>query len=79
VDAKNLVVEDAAGIAELIERNLQVAGFSTRRVAEGDLALGAVREFAPGLVALDIMLPGLDGLEITRRLRESSELPVASN
>ena len=79
MDARILVVEDDASIAELIERNLQTAGFSTRRVAEGDLALGAVREFAPDLVVLDIMLPGLDGLEITRRLRESSELPVASN
>ena len=76
MDAKILVVEDDASIAELIERNLQAAGFSTRRVAEGDLALGAVREFAPDLVVLDIMLPGLDGLEITRRLRESSELPI---
>ncbi len=76
MDARILVVEDDASIAELIERNLQTAGFSTRRVAEGDLALGAVREFAPDLVVLDIMLPGLDGLEITRRLRESSELPI---
>jgi DNA-binding response OmpR family regulator len=58
VDARILVVEDDASIAELIERNLQTAGFSTRRVAEGDLALGAVREFAPDLVVLDIMLPG---------------------
>jgi DNA-binding response OmpR family regulator len=62
VDARILVVEDDASIAELIERNLQTAGFSTRRVAEGDLALGAVREFAPDLVVLDIMLPGLDGV-----------------
>ena len=47
MDAKILLVEDDASIAELIERNLQAAGFLTRRVAEGDLALGAVRDFAP--------------------------------
>lgn len=43
MDAKILLVEDDSSIAELIERNLQAAGFSTRHVAEGDLALGAVR------------------------------------
>ena len=62
MDAKILVVADDAGIAQLIERNLQTADFSTRRVAEGDLT--------QDLVALDLMLPGLDGLEITRPDRE---------
>jgi DNA-binding response OmpR family regulator len=45
-------------------------------VHEGDLALAAIREHDPRLVVLDVMLPGLDGLEITRRLRERSDVPV---
>jgi DNA-binding response OmpR family regulator len=71
-----LVVEDDRSIAELVARNLEAVGLPCRSVHEGDLALAAIREHDPRLVVLDVMLPGLDGLEITRRLRERSDVPV---
>ncbi len=71
-----LIVEDDRSIAELVARNLEAAGFTPHRVHEGGLALGAVREHRPDLVVLDLMLPGMDGLEILRRLREQSDVPV---
>ena len=74
--ARILIVEDDRDIAELVARNLEAAGFETATVHAGDRALGAVRESAPALVVLDVMLPGLDGLEITRRIRERSDVPI---
>ena len=71
-----LVVEDDRSIAELVQRNLEAIGLRCVVVHEGDLALGAVREHQPRLLVLDLMLPGLDGLEITRRLRATSDVPV---
>lgn len=74
--ARILIIEDDRDIAELVARNLEAAGFETAVVHAGDLALAAVREQQPSLVVLDVMLPGLDGLEITRRIRARSDLPI---
>jgi DNA-binding response OmpR family regulator len=74
--ARILVVEDDRDIAEFVAHNLRAAGFETALVHAGDLALGAVREHQPALVVLDVMLPGLDGLEVTRRIRERSDVPI---
>lgn len=71
-----LIVEDDRSIAELTQRNLEAAGFPCVVVHEGDLALAAVREKQPSLLVLDVMLPGLDGLEITRRIRQNSDVPI---
>ena len=71
-----LVVEDDRSIAELIIRNLEAVDLPCVAVHEGDLALGAVRQHDPRLIVLDVMLPGLDGLEITRRVRARSDVPI---
>ncbi len=71
-----LVVEDEEMVAEVVDRYLRRDGHEVRLVREGLGALPAVAEFAPELVVLDLMLPGVDGIEICRKLRESSEVPV---
>jgi len=74
-----LIVEDDSDIAELVQRYLSRAGHSTESVGGGDLALAAVDRRLPDLVILDLMLPGLDGLEVCRSLRHGAEtraLPI---
>lgn len=71
-----LIVEDDRRIAELVEKNLAAVGFTCHAVHEGDLALREFQRLHPDLVVLDLMLPGLDGLEITRRLRGHSDVPI---
>ena len=65
-----LVVDDEPTITEIVSRYLERAGYSTRVAANGLDALDVAAEARPDLVVLDIMLPGLDGLEVMRRLRE---------
>lgn len=74
--AEILIVEDEPKLAELLQKYLAAAGYGARHVARGDLAVPAVRERRPDLVLLDIMLPGCDGWEVCRRLREFSDVPV---
>ena len=64
-----LVVEDEPDIRGLIVHHLERDGFRCRTAANGGEALAAVRVGAPDLIVLDIMLPGMDGLEVCRRLR----------
>jgi len=73
---KILVVDDEATIREVIRRYLERDGFEVMEAADGDAALDVVEEVEPDLVVLDLMLPGLDGLSLTRRLREYSAVPV---
>ncbi len=68
-----LIVEDEEDIAELMQYNLERDGFETRSVASGEEVLGAVHERRPDLILLDLMLPGVDGLEVCRRLRSARE------
>lgn len=68
---KVLVVEDEPGIAGFIRRGLVLEGFTVEVVGDGNQALLALREQPPDLVILDVMLPGVDGIEIARRLREA--------
>jgi DNA-binding response OmpR family regulator len=63
-----LVVDDEPTIAEVVARYLRRAGYETRVAEDGTAALAATRERRPDLVVLDIMLPGIDGLEVMRRL-----------
>nr|WP_198982279.1 response regulator [Herbaspirillum sp. ASV7] len=74
--AEILIVEDEPKLAELLQKYLAAAGYAARHVARGDQALEAVRERRPDLILLDIMLPGMDGWEICRRLRTFSDVPV---
>jgi two-component system OmpR family response regulator len=72
-----LVVDDEPNIAELVATALRYEGFEVRTAADGASALAAVRDLAPDLVVLDVMLPDLDGFDVTRRLRsEGFRAPV---
>jgi len=67
-----LVVEDEGHILELITFNLTKEGFRVRGVSTGEDALRAVREETPDLILLDLMLPGVDGMEVCRRVKADS-------
>jgi DNA-binding response OmpR family regulator len=71
-----LVVDDEPKIVELARDYLEHAGFTVRTAANGESALDVVRRDRPDLVVLDLGLPGLDGLDVTRRIRRDSNLPV---
>ncbi len=68
-----LVVEDERAIAAAIRRGLIFEGYSVEIAASGPQALDSARERMPDLIVLDIMLPGIDGLEVCRRLRAAGE------
>ncbi len=67
-----LIVEDEPDIANLVKFHLEKAGLPARVVADGKQALDLIVRDRPELIILDLMLPGLDGLEVCRRLRGSS-------
>ncbi len=71
-----LVVEDDRTVAEVVTRYLEREGFTVESVADGHDALERAEAHLPDLVVLDIMLPGLDGLEVCRRLRSRAPIPV---
>jgi DNA-binding response OmpR family regulator len=68
--ANILVVDDEPTISEVLCRYLERAGYGTRVAADGLAAIAAVFERTPDLIVLDLMLPGIDGLEVMRRVRE---------
>jgi DNA-binding response OmpR family regulator len=72
-----LVVDDEPTIAEVVARYLERAGYRTRVAGDGVQALDLVAERRPDLVVLDLMLPGIDGLEVMRRLREQDRERIA--
>jgi DNA-binding response OmpR family regulator len=72
-----LVVDDEPTIAEVVSRYLHRAGYNVRTAADGPEALRQVAESRPDLLVLDLMLPGLNGLEVMRRVREGEREPVA--
>jgi two-component system, OmpR family, response regulator MtrA len=76
MDARILLVEDDASIRELTERGLRAAGFEVAVAASGDEGLDRFRADHPDLVVLDVMLPGMDGLEVCRAIRAASAVPV---
>lgn len=71
-----LVVEDDSTVAEVVARYLERDGFEVTGVGDGHAALSAASERSVDLVVLDIMLPGIDGLEVCRRLRASTPIPI---
>jgi len=71
-----LVVEDEEGIADFLRRGLILSGYEVDVVYDGESALSRAREQMPDVVVLDLMLPGLDGVEVCRRLRAASDLPI---
>ncbi len=73
---KILIVDDDENIAELISLYLVKECFDTKIVGDGETALKAVREYGPDLMLLDLMLPGIDGYQVCRELRNFSKIPV---
>jgi DNA-binding response OmpR family regulator len=71
-----LVVDDEPNIADLIELYLAREGYRVVKAGSGEAGLRAVAEHRPRLVVLDVGLPDLDGLEVCRRLRQTSTIPV---
>jgi DNA-binding response OmpR family regulator len=71
-----LVVDDEPIVRDVVVRYLQRDGFTTLEAGDGDTARDLIENGDPGLVVLDIMLPGTDGLELCRWIRSRSDLPV---
>src|SRR6201986_5349130 len=71
-----LVVDDDAALAEMLGIVLRGEGFEPTLVDNGDKALDAFRETRPDLVLLDLMLPGLDGIDVCRQIRGESGVPI---
>jgi len=72
-----LIVEDEAKIASLLRDYLEkIGGYQTRWVARGDEAVQAFEECSPDLILLDLMLPGMDGLDVCKAIRLKSQVPV---
>ena len=71
-----LVVEDEQSIASFVSLYLKNAGYAVRAVGTGSGALNAVAAEMPSLIVLDLNLPDMDGIEICRRIRKSSDVPI---
>ena len=71
-----LIVEDDAALARVLADNLTFAGFEVETVDDGDEVVRRMRTFAPDLVLLDIMLPGVDGFELCGLVRQGGRTPV---
>jgi len=71
-----LVVDDDPTVSEVVARYLEREGFDVETVADGGVALERAAAHPPDLVVLDLMLPGVDGLEVCRRLRANGPVPV---
>src|SRR5690349_11815848 len=71
-----LIVEDEVEIADYLRRGLAFEGFVVEVAGDGLAALTAAREHLPDVVVLDLMLPGLDGMEVAQRLRAGSNTPI---
>ena len=71
-----LVVEDESSIASFVSLYLKNAGYEVRTAATGEDALRQAEAEAPSLVVLDLMLPDIDGIEVCKRLRQHSDVPI---
>ena len=73
---KILIVDDDVNIAELISLYLTKECFDTKTVNDGEEALSAFEHYAPNLILLDLMLPGIDGYQVCREIRAKSDTPI---
>ena len=71
-----LVVDDDLALAEMLGIVLRNEGLEVTHVADGSAAVAAFRESRPDVILLDVMLPGIDGLEVCRRIRAESGVPI---
>lgn len=73
---KILVVDDEDTIRDVLRRYLEREGFAVREAADGYTALDALRDDPPDLIVLDLMLPGIDGLTLTRQIHAHKRIPI---
>jgi len=73
---KILVVEDEPSLQETLVYNLEKQGYTVEAVGDGLLAVAAARKNAPDLIILDIMLPGMDGIEVCKNVRREMSVPI---
>jgi two-component system response regulator MprA len=71
-----LVVDDDPEIVSFLKRGLTYEGYTVDTAGDGAEALAKARDAEPDLVILDVMMPGIDGLEVSKRLRQASKLPI---
>ena len=71
-----LVVEDDEGIRDMLRYNLASAGFAVHEAADGASGLRTARTSSPDLILLDLMLPGMSGLDFCRAVRKTSRVPI---
>src|ERR1044071_2453296 len=71
-----LVIEDEPKISDMVKRGLIYEGYTVEVASDGERGLGVARDTPPDLVILDIMLPGIDGLEVAKRLRAAGDVPI---
>jgi DNA-binding response OmpR family regulator len=71
-----LVVDDEAAVTDLLAYNLKKAGYEVLTAADGREALRTAQDRRPDLILLDLMLPGIEGLEVCRELRKTSSVPI---
>ncbi|MDO8687190.1 MAG: response regulator transcription factor [Dehalococcoidales bacterium] len=71
-----LVVDDDTEILGLLKRGLAYEGYVVEIAADGNEALAKARDHEPDLVILDVMMPGIDGLEVSKRLRQAGDVPI---
>src|SRR5436305_10002248 len=72
-----LVADDDRAVREALERALQLAGYDVELASDGDAALAAISQRTPDAVILDVMMPGYDGLDVTRRSRpDGQRVPI---
>jgi two-component system response regulator MprA len=76
MSATILIVEDEERIRQFLQRGLGFEGYRVEAAADGQTALELARENPPDLVLLDLMLPGMDGIEVCRRVRAVSDVPI---
>ena len=71
-----LIIEDDEGILRVLRRALTYDGYQVETALDGELGLSHARDWRPDMVILDLMLPGMDGLEVTQRLRTEGNIPI---
>ncbi|MDX6284845.1 MAG: two-component system, OmpR family, response regulator [Frankiales bacterium] len=72
-EARLLVADDDPNIVELLSASLRFAGFEVATASDGGQALKVAKEFRPDLIVLDVMMPGVDGFDVVKRLREGGQ------